>query len=148
MEQILIRLDYSDNYKSKHQNKIKSAYFGNKSLSLFTACPYYQNGKLPIAITAEENDKSRVTSLSCVNKVITQSPEKLNQQIKPAYIVSDWCASQFPSRLFLAFLRIYTQILPSSGTTTRSTTKRPDGWDWWCGKESSLSQGFIGGCSY
>ena len=78
MEEILIHLDYSKNYKSKHQNKFQSAYFGNKSVKLFTAFTYYQNGQLPITITTEETDKSRVTSLSCVNKVITHSLEKLN----------------------------------------------------------------------
>ena len=33
IEKILIHLDYRENYKSKHQNEIQSAYFGNKSFS-------------------------------------------------------------------------------------------------------------------
>ena len=45
---------------------------------LFIACTYYQNGKLPITITTEERDKSRVKSLSCVNKVIVHPLEKRN----------------------------------------------------------------------
>ena len=65
MEEILIHLDYSENYKSKHQNEIQSAYFGNKSFSLFTACTYYQNGKLPITITTEESDKSSCIVIVC-----------------------------------------------------------------------------------
>ena len=58
MEEILIHLDYSKNYKSKHQNEIQSAYFGNKSVTLFTVFTYYQNSQLPIIITTEETDKS------------------------------------------------------------------------------------------
>ena len=104
MEEILIHLGYSENYKSKHQNEIQSAYFSNKSFSIFTACMYYQNSKLPITITSEESDKSRVTSLSYVNKIITHSLEKLNQQIKTVYIVSDGCASQFRSRYVFSHL--------------------------------------------
>ena len=104
MEEILIHLDYRENYKSKHQSKIQSAYFGNKSFSLFTACTYYQNGKLPITITTEESDKLRVTSLSCVNKFITHSLEKLNQQIKTVYLASDGCASHFRSRYVMNLL--------------------------------------------
>ena len=95
MEVILIHLDYSEKYKLKHQNEIQSAYFGNKSFSLFTACTYYQNGKFPITIATGESDKLGVTLLLFVNKVITQSLEKLNQQIKTVYIVSDGCASKF-----------------------------------------------------
>ena len=100
MKEILIHLDYSENYKSKHQNEIQGAYFGNKSFTLFTAYTYFQNGKLPIKITTEESDKWIVTSLSCVNKVTTHSVEKLNQQIRTVYIVYDGCASQFRSRCF------------------------------------------------
>ena len=50
---------------------------------------YHENDKLAITITTEESDKSRVTSLSSVNKVMTHSLEKLYQQIKTVYIVSD-----------------------------------------------------------
>ena len=105
----MIYLDDSENYKSKHQNKIESAYFGSKSFNLFTTCTYYQNSKLPITITTEESGKLRVTSLSCVNKVITYSLEKLNRQIKTVYIVSDGWASQFRSRYVF---RLHTHIYP------------------------------------
>ena len=46
----------------------------------------------------------RITSLSCVNKVITYSLEKHNQQIITVYIVSDGCASQFQSRHVFSLL--------------------------------------------
>ena len=107
----MTHLDYSKYYKSKHQNEIQSAYFGSKSVTLFTACTYYQNGQLTIKITTEETDKLRVTSLSHVNKVITHSLEKLNQQIKTVYIVSDEYASQFRSRyVFSLFTNIHPDI--------------------------------------
>ena len=46
--EILIRLDYRENYKCQHQNEIQSVYFSNnKTFSLFTACTYYrQNEKI------------------------------------------------------------------------------------------------------
>ena len=100
----MIHLDYSKNYKLKHQNEIQSVHFGNKSFRIFTTCTIYQNGILPITITTDESDKSKVASLSCVSKVITHSLEKLNQQIKTVYIVSDGCASQFPSRYVFSLL--------------------------------------------
>ena len=42
VNEVLIHLDYSENYKSQDQNEIQSAYFGQASFSLFTACPYYR----------------------------------------------------------------------------------------------------------
>ena len=91
---------------------------------LFTACTYYQNGKLSITITTEESDKSRVKSLSCVNKVITHSLEKLNQQIKTVCILQAMSVPRnFDCAMFLAFLRIYNQILLIVTTTTPITVK-------------------------
>ena len=80
--------------------------------TLFTACIYYQNGKLSITITTAESDKSRVKSLSCVNKVITHSLEKLNQQIKTVCILQAMCVPlNFDYAMLLVFLRIYNQII-------------------------------------
>ena len=79
---------------------------------LFIACTYYQNGKLPITITTKEKDKSRVKSLSCVNKVIAHSLEKRNQQIKTVCILQAMSVPRnFDYAMLLVFLRIYNQIL-------------------------------------
>ena len=91
---------------------------------LFTACTYYQNGKLPITITTEERDKSRVKSLSCVNKVITHSLEKLNQEIKTVCILQAMRVPRnFDYAMLLVFLRIYSQILLIVTTTRPITVK-------------------------
>ena len=69
---------------------------------------YYNQGdvvqELPITVTTEESDKSRVTSLSCVNKVINHSIEKIQQPIVTVFILSDGCASQFRSRYVFSLL--------------------------------------------
>ena len=39
--EVLIHCDYSENYKNTQQNEIQSAYFGQSSFSLLTACIYY-----------------------------------------------------------------------------------------------------------
>ena len=74
---------------------------------LFIACTYYQNGKLPITITTEERDKSRVKSLSCVNKVIVHPLEKRNQQIKTVCILQ---AMSVPRNFDYAVFRLPTHI--------------------------------------
>ena len=38
--EILIQVYYSENYTNKDQGQLQSAYFGQKSFSLFTACCY------------------------------------------------------------------------------------------------------------
>ena len=53
--ELLINLDFSENYSNRNQNEIQSAYFGNNSFSLFTACAFYNNQgkteKVSITIT-------------------------------------------------------------------------------------------------
>ena len=39
--EVLIHIDYSESYKNKQQDKIQSAYFGQSTFSLFTACVYH-----------------------------------------------------------------------------------------------------------
>ena len=112
-DEILIHLDYSKNYKCQHQNEIESGYFGNKTFSLFTACTYYkQNGKIQkllITATTKEKDNCRGVSMSCVNKIITHSIDKINKTISNIYIVSDGCAAQFRSRFVFNFLISFQQ---------------------------------------
>ena len=111
--EILLHVDYSENYKSKDQNEIQSAYFGQSTFSLFTACPYYRCQErntiktMPTTVTSEASDKSRMASMTCVSKVIEHvvSPQVPNK-IDTAYIVSDGCASQFRSKFVFKLLTL------------------------------------------
>ena len=60
--------------------------------------------KLPITLTTEEKVKRRAASMSCVNKVITHSINKINQTISNIYIVCDGCPTQFRSKFVFNFL--------------------------------------------
>ena len=97
--EILVHLDYSENYKSKDQNEVQRAYFGHSTFSLFTACPYFRSIEhdqiktMPTTITCEASDKSRIASITCVNKVINHVLSRIENNIDTIYIVSDGCAS-------------------------------------------------------
>ena len=41
--ELLINLDFNGNYSNQNQNEIQSVCFGINSLSLFTACAFYNN---------------------------------------------------------------------------------------------------------
>ena len=118
VNEVLIHLDYSENYKSQDQNEIQSAYFGQASFSLFTACPYYRCSKtndiktMPTAITSEVSGKSQMASITCVKKVINHVLSKIVNKIDMVYIVSDGCASQFRSKFVFKLL---TLIHPEIG---------------------------------
>ena len=112
-----MHVDYSENYKSKDQNKIQSGYFGQSTFSLLTACPYHrclESDKIKTmsttvtsvttTVTFEASDKSRMASMTCVSKVIEHVISEIPNSINTVYVVSDGCASQFRSRFLFKLL--------------------------------------------
>ena len=116
--ELLLHIDYSENYKSKQQNAIQSAYFGNTSFSLFTACAYYRDitdkhelKTVPLTITSELNDKSRDSSISCVDTAIKYVRDTIPNAVQRIHLFSDGCAAQFRSRyVFALATQIQTDI--------------------------------------
>ena len=107
----LILVDYSENYQYQMQNEIQSAYFGHKSVSLFTACAYFRSiddnevKSLPITITTEGCDKSQVASLyCCINKIISHVESLIGNVVENVHIFSDGMSSQFHPRFVFHFL--------------------------------------------
>ena len=92
--ELMIYVDFSENYKSQQQNEIQSVYFGHSTFSLFTACVYYRDTdggevkKILITVTTEANDKSRITAISCVDMAINHSLAKITNNIVKVFIVS------------------------------------------------------------
>ena len=108
---LLIHVDYSENYNNKQQWGIQKAYFGHASFSILAACCYFKDesnaiNKEAITVTSETSDHSRSASVSCLQKVIhfvrekyTHLPLKLN-----VIVWSDGCAAQFRSRYVFLLL--------------------------------------------
>ena len=75
--EIILHVDFSENYKNQQQHKVQSAYFGHSSFALFTACCYLgsTDGNLmkeSLVVVTELPDHSRITAYSCISKVVTQ----------------------------------------------------------------------------
>ena len=81
--QILVHVDHAESYKNSQQNKIQSAYFGNSTFSIFTACCYtksLEDGGLkkdPTVVVSESEEHNRAATLTSLNKVI-EKPEEVN----------------------------------------------------------------------
>ena len=128
-KEILIQVDYSENYTNKDQGRVQSAYFGQKSFSIFTACCYLKvDGVILneiITVTLEANDPSRSAAVSCRRKVISYVQEKYRlEESLILHFWSDGCSGQFLSVLVL-------QRAPSR--------ERAHGWCWRHHKAPSLS---------
>ena len=106
----LLQVDYSESYKNKQQNEIQSAYFGQTSFSLFTACVYYVDekkslGKRPVCVVSESNDRSRAAALTCIDLVIKEIEKRI--PLMKVILWSDGCAAKLRSLFVFKLLADY-----------------------------------------
>ena len=108
----IIHVDYSESYRNKQQDEIQSAYFGQTSFSIFTACVYHKanNGadtvvKRPMTIISESSDHSRIASMSCIHMIIEEIEKTMD--LSKVIVWSDGCGAQFRSRFVFKFLSSY-----------------------------------------
>ena len=107
--ELLVHVDFAENYKNDQQDEIQSAYFGHDSFSLFTSCCYYVGADNNInhqsfVIVTESSDHNRVTSMSSLKKVVELAEEKVDVTFDRIIVWSDGMGSQFRSRFVFRLL--------------------------------------------
>ena len=74
-KEVLIQVDYGENYTNKDPGQVQSAYFEQKSFSVLTACCYLKADDVTlnenVTVTSEANDHSRSAAMSCWRKVLS-----------------------------------------------------------------------------
>ena len=85
----MLHVDFAESYKNDQQDAVQSAYFGNQCFRIFTAYCYAKSLK--------------VTSMSCLQKVVHKIKHMDEKTYKNFYGWSDGMGSQFIS--------LYIQII-------------------------------------
>ena len=95
--EMVVHVDYSKNYKNKQENKIKAAYYGQGTFSLYTVVLYIKDSRVvksrSFALVTEENDYSFNISYGLSKFILTLIRNEVN--INHFKFWSDGCASQF-----------------------------------------------------
>ena len=109
VDDLLLHVDFAENYRNDQQNEIQSAYFGHQSFSLFTSCCYYINeqnslDQNSIVIVTENSDHNRITSISSLKKVVEIMENGIGKNFKRLVIWSDGMSAQFRSRFIFKLL--------------------------------------------
>ena len=101
----LPHVDFSESYKNANQDEIQIALTSDNLRFLFLQNVHIhaQIRTIPITVTTEANEHSRVTTLSCIHKTISYIEEKVGAFTK-LHIWSDGCTSQFRLRFVFSFL--------------------------------------------
>ena len=104
-----IHVDFAESHKNDQQNEIQSAYFENQSFSLFTSCCYFKGvtseirNKSAVVVT-ENSDYNRITSMSCLNKVIDTVETEYDTSFTNVIFWSNGMDTQFRSRFIFQIL--------------------------------------------
>ena len=89
--------------------KSKSVYFGNQSFPLFTSCCYFKSvtseiRNKTVVVVTKNSDYNRITSMSCLNKVIDTVETEYGKSFTNAIFWSDGMGTQFRSRFISQLL--------------------------------------------
>ena len=98
--ELVIHVDYSENYKNKQRSEIKAGYYAQGQFSLFTVVIYTKQNDDTVcknyALVTPENDHSCSISFRLNNFIL--STMQADYDIKTVKFWSDGCASQFCSQ--------------------------------------------------
>ena len=98
--ELVIHVDYSENYKNKKQSEINAGYYGQGQFSLFTVAIYMKQNDDTVcknyALITRENDHSCNISFELNNFIL--STMQANYDIKTVKFWSEGCVSQFRSQ--------------------------------------------------
>ena len=100
---MLVHVDSAESYRNDQQNEIQSVYFGNQSFSLFTLCCYFKGvtseiSNKSVVVVTENSDHNRITSMSCLKKVIDTMETECGKSFTNVILWSDGMGAQFQSR--------------------------------------------------
>ena len=109
--ELLVHIDFAESYQNTQQDEIQSAYFGNPTFSIFTACCYTKSldndeslKKDSMVVISESREHNRAAALTCLQKVIMKAEEVNAADFQKIYVWSDGCAAQFRSRFVFRLL--------------------------------------------
>ena len=83
IDEYIVHAHYRESCKNQEQNEKQTAYSGDATFSIFTACGYFRfsdsakTKKVPLTIVSEANGHSRIAAHTCVTKVIRFIEERM-----------------------------------------------------------------------
>ena len=108
-DELLVHVDFAENYRNDQQDEIQTTYFGHQSFSLFTSCCYYkdeENNLQPksIVVVTENSDHNRVTSMSSLKAVVEIAESRTGKKYHRLIFWSGGMGSQFRSHFVFKIL--------------------------------------------
>ena len=106
---MLAHVDFAESYRNDQENEIQSAYFVNQSFPLFTSGCYFKGATSEIrnesvVVVTKNSDHNRITSTTCLEKVIDTMETKCSKSFTNVVLGSDGMGARFRSRYIFQLL--------------------------------------------
>ena len=100
-DEIMVSMDYAENYTVVHQNEVQQAYFRNTQVSMLGAAVRYKKNeeiKHQSFVILSNNTKHETSNVYTGYKKIQNWIKSEVPGVRHTHIISDGCASQFKNR--------------------------------------------------
>ena len=107
---LILHVDFTENYKNDQQDATQSAYFENQCLCIFIECYYAKSSNHNdirnenVIVFTESSDHDGIASMSCLQKVIHKIKHMHEKTYENVYVWSDGIGSKFRSRYIFKLL--------------------------------------------
>jgi len=102
-ENVVIQVDFAENYKCGSQNEVQSAYFNQHAIAIFTVVIWAGDRKFSKVIVTDETSHSKYCVVVFLHEIINDLKSEL-PNLKSVKIFSDGCTCQFKNRWILSLL--------------------------------------------
>ena len=102
---VVIQIDFAENFTTKTQNEIQSAYWSHTQVTLFTVCAWESNGIHSMVIVSDSLHHDKYA----VNVFLSHIFQHLDENVRPfesIVMFSDGASSQFKQRFLLYSLTL------------------------------------------
>lgn len=100
---IVIQIDFAENFKCLAQNEVQSAYFNQHGIAIFTVVVWAGDQTYSQCYVSDDTSHSKYCVLAFLNEIISGMKSKL-PDLKSIEIFSDGCAAQFKNRWILSLV--------------------------------------------
>lgn len=98
--ELILQVDFAENYRLLNQNEIQSAHFTYTQVTLFTCVAWLYKEKMSFAIISDKLTHNKYDVYCFITEIVSQI--KRSKNVSKILIFSDGCNSQFKNKFILS----------------------------------------------
>lgn len=97
----VVQVDFAENYTTKFQDEIQSAYWSYSQVTLFTVCVWAQEGPFSLVIVSDYLSRDKYAVHTFLQDILIEIEVHYGRKFKEIVFFSDGAASQFKQKYHL-----------------------------------------------